>query len=475
MRRQGFLLGVAAIVMAGVLMWGSPLGAGEEHGAEVSGHGPGVTLLWLAIILFGAKIFGLVEKFGQPAVLGELLFGVLLGNLTLVGIGIFEPMRQDVMIQFLSQLGVILLLFQVGLETSLQDMKKVGFRAFLVACIGVVVPFVLGTFLVGPWLMPGMNANAYLFLGATLTATSVGITARVFQDLGKIHTPEARIVLGAAVIDDVLGLIILAVVSLIVTTGAADFGTISWITLKAFLFLAGALIVGRLLAPLNNRVFSRVNTGAGMKTTLAMAYCLLFAYAASLLELAPIVGAFAAGLVLTSVHFHAFDPPKIVGEIASATPDLRPGDRKKLDAVLERHKEHHVAHLVEPIAHFLVPVFFVITGFSVKLDTLFDPHALLVALGITAVAVAGKIVSGLAAGKVNKWLVGWGMVPRGEVGLIFAVMGMSLGVVTHEEFSVIVIMVMLTTLMTPPILGFLLRRQSVARHSTEKNAGKAAA
>jgi Kef-type K+ transport system membrane component KefB len=445
-------------VTGSVLFWTRPLWA--EGGADAAAsHGPGLTLLWLAVILLGAKVFSLVEKLGQPAVLGEILFGVLLGNLTLVGVSAFEPIRHDGFVQFLSQLGVILLLFQVGLETTVEDMQKVGWRAFLVATIGVIAPFTLGTFLVGPLVMPGMSFNAYLFLGATLTATSVGITARVFQDLGRLNTPEARIVLGAAVIDDVMGLIILAVVSLIVTTGAAGIGTISWITAKAFIFLAGSLVVGRFLAPLNNQLFSRIHTGIGMKLALALSTCLLMAYVASMIELAPIVGAFAAGLVLTPVHFHTFDQPKIVHEIEEVSKTFKPEDEARIKKVLDHHNDHHVAHLVEPIAQFLVPIFFVVTGFSVRLDTLFDAHALLVALGITAVAVVGKIVSGLAAGKVNKWIVGVGMIPRGEVGLIFAVMGKSLGVVTDEEFSVIVIMVMLTTLMTPPLLGMLLKRQ----------------
>lgn len=452
------LMALAAIV----LLWSRPLWAGADSAAVSPSHGPGATLLWLAVILIGGKVFGLVEKFGQPAVLGELLFGVLLGNLTLLGIQDFEPIRNDAMIQFLSQLGVVILLFQVGIETSVEDMRKVGFRAFLVASLGVVVPFVLGTFWIGPWVMPGMDPKAYLFLGATLTATSVGITARVFQDLGKINTPEARIVLGAAVIDDVLGLVILAVVSLIVTTGAAGVGTIAWISAKALLFLGGSLIVGQILAPLNNRIFSKIHTGTGMKLTLALATCFIFAGIAQLFDLAPIVGAFAAGLVLTSVHFRAFDPPQIVREVREATRGLNPGQRQQLDAALEKHQDHHVNHLIEPIGFFLVPIFFVVTGFAVRLETLFDVHVLFVALGITGVAIIGKIVSGLAAGKADKWLVGWGMVPRGEVGLIFAVTGRSLGVVTDQEFSVIVIMVMLTTLMVPPILGFLLRRKTGA-------------
>src|SRR3989344_9480740 len=206
----------------------APVLANSE--AAGSAHSFAETFLWLALILLAGRLASLVERIGQPAVLGELIIGVVLGNLILVGLGIFENIKQDQFIAFLAELGVVILLFQIGLESNIEKMKQVGWRAFLVAGVGVVVPFILGTYLVGPWLLPGLGFNAYLFIGATLTATSVGITARVFKDLGKLQTSEAQIVLGAAVIDDVLGLIILSVVSAIATIGSISLGTVSSIS-----------------------------------------------------------------------------------------------------------------------------------------------------------------------------------------------------------------------------------------------------
>jgi len=232
--------------------------------------------LWIAVLLLLAKMASLIEKVGQPAVLGELVIGVVLGNLFLVGIGVFEPVKHDEIIKFLAELGVVVLLFQIGLESKLEEMREVGGRALAVATVGVVTPFALGYF-VGMWLMPGLDSNAYLFLGATLTATSVGITGRVFRDLGKLQTKEAQIVLGAAVIDDVMGLIILAVVLAIVTTGAVSVNEISIISMKAILFLVGAIFLGRLLAPWIGGGFSRIHTGIGMKFTIAISFCLIFA------------------------------------------------------------------------------------------------------------------------------------------------------------------------------------------------------
>lgn len=430
--------------------------ATEEGGA---GHSAAFTFLWIAVLLIAAKISNLVEKFGQPSVLGELVTGVILGNLALIGIHWFEPIKADPIITFLSELGVVILLFQIGLESNIAKMKQVGLRAFLVATVGVVVPFVLGTYVVGPWILPGLTSNAYLFLGATLTATSVGITARVFKDLNKLQIPEAQIVLGAAVIDDVLGLIILAVVSAIVTVGSVGFGVITWITAKAILFLALSIIIGQIFAPYLGKFFAKIQTGVGMKLTLAISFGLFLAFLAQMIGLAPIVGAFAAGLVLDPVHFKYFKDPQVVEDVKEVINEYPDQNLKeKMNKALEHHSHRHIEDLIEPIGFFLVPLFFVHTGINVNLQTMFNLPVLMVALGITLVAFVGKIVSGLAAGKVNKWLVGFGMVPRGEVGLIFAVIGRSLGVVSEEVFSVIVIMVILTTLATPPILNSLLKK-----------------
>jgi Kef-type K+ transport system membrane component KefB len=356
-------------------------------------------------------------------------------------------------------MGVVILLFQVGLETRVAEMRQVGLRAGLVAIVGVVAPFVLGTYVIGPLLLPGLSSNTYLFLGAALTATSVGITARVFRDLGTLKSPEAKIVLGAAVIDDVLGLIVLAVVSAIVSFGVVSASQVGWIISKAVLFLGGAIVLGQLVAPVINWLFSRINAGIGMKFTIAFSSALIFANLAEAIGLAPIVGAFTAGLILEPVHFRNFKDPEVVDHLKETLQDADPKVKKSVWNVLEAHSERHIEELLEPIGYVLVPVFFVLTGMAVKLDTLFNPSILLVAFGITIVAIIGKLAAGWVAGSgVKKSIIGWGMVPRGEVGLIFATIGKSLGVVSDEVFSVIIIMVIFTTLLAPPVLTFLLKR-----------------
>ncbi len=419
----------------------------------------GANLLWLALILISARLFApLAQRLGFPAVLGELLLGVALGNLTLVGLNAFDAIKHDPAVAFIAELGVIVLLLQIGLETRLAELLKVGPRAFAVGTVGIIVPFVLGAWLAGPWLLPGLSANAYLFLGATLAATSVGITGRVFRDLGKLDTPAARIVLGAAVIDDVLGLVILAVVSSLVQAGSVSVGQVGGIIAEAVVFLAGSIWLGRLIAPHSSRWLAQLDAGPSMLFAQVLATGLFLAWLAHAIGLAPIIGAFAAGLLFEPIFLRDFDRPGIVREIEPLLPSGEPGLAERLRPILLKHGGHQHEHMIEPIGYFFVPVFFVLTGMQVDLQTLADPAVLGVGAGVTVAAVVGKLAAGLAAGPAGKWLVGWGMVPRGEVGLIFAMVGKQLGVMSEAMFSVIVLMVILTTLITPPVLTLLLKR-----------------
>jgi Kef-type K+ transport system membrane component KefB len=389
-------------------------------------------LLSLVIILAAAKLGGhAAERLGQPAVLGELLAGILLGALPLLGVHGLDAVKDDHVVEALAELGVIILLFEVGLSTRLADLMKVGLSAFLVACIGVVVPMALG-WGVGRWLLPDAHPVAHLFLGASLTATSVGLTARVLRDLSALASLEGQIILGAAVIDDVLGLLVLAVMAGLAGAGAASAGGTAMaaavVSLKALVFLVGALVLGRALAPRFFRSAARLR-GKGVIFTLALVTCFALAWAAAAVDLAPIVGAFAAGLVLEGVPF---------GELLGA----------------EQKVEDHLT----PVATFLVPVFFVRMGLHVDLSALAGGSALL-ALALTAVAILGKQACALAVVTrgTDRLAIGFGMIPRGEVGLIFANMGLALTVAGKPilgpgEFAAIVAMVLLTTLVTPPLL-----------------------
>jgi Kef-type K+ transport system membrane component KefB len=433
-------------------------GAGVTHGSDPVHSTPGTSFLWIAVILLSATLSNLVTRYGQPAVLGELMAGIVLGNLVLLGFHFFDALHNDAVIRFLAELGVVVLLFQVGLESNVQRMLRVGLRAFLVACVGVFAPFVLGTLVIGPLLLPAYSFNTHLFLGAILTATSVGISARVFYDLGKLQTIEAQIVLGAAVIDDVLGLIILAVVKASVESGNVSLAGIGWVTFKAVLFLGCAIFLGARVAPGLGRVLSRINPGVGMKFTLAVIFGLTFAYLAEIIGLAPIVGAFAAGLVLDPVHFRHFQKPLIVDEVYLSVRNATPEVKTAVGHVLDAFSHSHMEDLIKPLGYFLVPIFFVLTGMEVRLETFLNLPVVLLALAVTAAAVAGKMACCLVAGRSRKLIIGCGMVPRGEVGLIFAMTGKTIGVVPDDIFSMVIIVIMLTTILPAPILNHLLKQ-----------------
>ncbi len=418
-------------------------------------------LIYLIVILVAAKLGAeLFERIGQPAVLGELIAGVILGNVILIngGWNFFEPLRASVLtdhaaigIDILAKIGIIILLFEVGLESSVKEMRRVGISSFLVATIGVVIPFVLGYFVSAVFITrvpneilaisPNFNINnIHMFIGATLCATSVGITARVFKDMARIQTPEARIVLGAAVIDDVLGLIILATVSAVVSS--AETGSnlslldIVKLTMVAVGFLVGALIIGTYFIPRVMKVAARFRT-QGLMLITAILICFVLSVLASEAGLASIVGAFAAGLILEEVHFKEFGTN--IG----------------------------IENLIQPIATVFVPVFFVLMGIQVHLESFFIPSILGVSGGLIVAAMLGKQACGLVVREKNidRVTVGIGMIPRGEVGLIFASIGKGLGVIDTEIFSAVVIMVIVTTLVTPPLLKW-----SIARAERRKQA-----
>jgi Kef-type K+ transport system membrane component KefB len=395
-------------------------------------------LVALVTLLAAARLGGaLAERLGQPAVLGELLAGIALGALPSFGFGGLAHLAHDEVVSALAELGIILLLFEVGLSTRLADLLKVGTSALLVATIGVIVPMLLG-YAAGAWLLPGRSPYVPLFLGATLCATSVGITARVLRDMGRVQTAEGQIILGAAVIDDVMGLVVLAVMVGLVGGGhTGTVATAAWVSAKAIGFLVGALAIGRALAPRLFRLGSRLR-GRGVVLTLALLTCFALAWLASVVGLAPIVGAFAAGLVLEGVPFETLLP-----------------DGERLDALLL------------PLSTVLVPIFFVRMGLQVDLPSLAGGSVVL-GMALTGAAILGKQACALAVVTrgADRFAVGLGMIPRGEVGLIFAGMGLTLRVdgapvLGPNEFAAVVAMVLLTTVLTPPLLRWRLSGAAV--------------
>jgi Kef-type K+ transport system membrane component KefB len=423
-----------------------PMGT-ESHGLD-----PAV-LIGVAIMLLIAKFGGeLFERLRQPAVLGELFGGIVLGNLVIFGFYNAETLKTNETIAALAELGVIILLFEVGLESDLREMMEVGWSSLLVAVLGVIAPFFLG-WAVSAYLIPSEPRLVHIFIGATLCATSVGITARVFKDLGKLATREARIILGAAVIDDVLALLVLAIVAGAIraanTGGALSMLDVGLIALKSVVFLIASIAMGQLLVPKILRGAGRL-ASRGVLLTIAISLCFMLAWAAAKVGLAPIVGAFAAGLVLDEVHY-------------------KPAGRRN---------ERDLNDLLGPVSTVLVPIFFVLMGMKVDLRLFTRVDILGLAAALTAAAILGKQICsvGVVERGLNRLAVGLGMIPRGEVGLIFAGIGATLmlpnargvsePVISSAVFGAVVIMVIITTLITPIALKW-----SLGRKRTDKREG----
>jgi Kef-type K+ transport system membrane component KefB len=408
-------------------------------------------LLSLIVIHLASKVGGeICIRLNLPPVLGELLGGVLVGVSALrlivfpdghldagasliisllqstAGLApaatnsVFE--KQSEAISVLSEIGVIILLFEIGLESSLTELLKVGAQAAVVAVVGVVAPFAGGV--VGMIYIFHATPIVAIFAAAALTATSIGITAKVLSQIGRINTPEGQIIIGAAILDDILGLIVLAVVSGLGKTGQVDIAGIFYLIITASAFLVGSILIGRALTPLLAKIVDTLQT-RGQLIVVSLIFAFSLAYVATAIHLEGILGSFAAGLVLA-----------------------------------ETEKREGIVTDLTPLADAVVPIFFVVVGARTNLSVLnpIDPinrEGLLIALFLVVVAVLGKVITGFAVfGKphINRLAIGVGMIPRGEVGLIFVSVGASSGILPPATQAGVVVMVIFTTFLAPPLL-----------------------
>lgn len=377
-------------------------------------------LLALIAIFLAAKLFGeIAERLKQPAVLGEIIGGIVVG---VSGLNLVDA--HDPTIHLLSELGVILLLFLIGLETDLKRLLSVGGSATAVALVGVMLPFA-GGFALGHFL--GFRTLVAVLLGASLTATSVGITARVLSDLGHLNDDESQVVLGAAVVDDIIGLVILTIIGTLAAGGALTVLGVGRVILVAFGFVFLAILVGSKLAPWLLRAIERIDIARGLFFA-AVVFAFSLAYIADRVGSGVIIGSFAAGLVLARTK-----------------------------------KREEIEKEVHDVAQFFIPIFFVVVGAAINLRSLnpFQPDTrriLLIGLALTLIGIVGKVAAGFVVFRkgMRKIVVGVGMIPRGEVGLIFAQIGLSTKILDSGLYSAVALMVMFTTLVTPPLLRRLL-------------------
>jgi Na+:H+ antiporter len=374
----------------------------------------GAFLLALIAIFISAKLFGeLAERVGQPAVLGELIGGAIIG---VSGLRLVDA--HDSTIYLLAQLGIILLLFLIGMDTELDKLLNVGVAAVVVAVVGVAATF-SGGFALGHFL--GYDNIVSIFLGGALSATSVGISARVLSDLGHLRDRESQIILGAAVVDDLIGVVLLTLVGRIAHGDDLTPASVVWMTIVSFGFVILAIALGSWLAPALMRLIDRIQVARGLFFA-SLVFAFALAYLAQRVGSAIIIGSFAAGLVLARTD-----------------------------------KCREIERQVHDVAHFFVPIFFVTVGAAIDVHA-FTSHVLLTGLGLAGIAVVGKFLAGFTAvGRgLRRSVIGVGMIPRGEVSLIFAQIGLTSGLLSEGLYSAVALMVMVTCLITPLLLRALL-------------------
>lgn len=378
-------------------------------------------LLALGIIIGGASFSWGIRKLGMPAVIGELLLGMLIGVLGHFSVGFWSQIIHNETIEFLAMLGSVLLLFEIGLETEFKAFIKTGHHGMIVALIGVILPFILGFYVVAQLLFNSHDLKLNLFLGAALAATSTGISIRMFKELGILQSVESQIVLAASVMDDVLGLVILAVVSGLAVAGVVDTWSLGKILLNVVLFFVFAAII-KWLIPRLIRLLRRDHYEDAVVLAMLLSFALILAWWAEYLGLAAIIGGFVAGVIITA------------------------------------RDKHVLIESVQPLNYVLVPIFFVYAGMQVDLASLFSIKTLLWGSALSIAAVLGKLGCGiLLPSQINRWLVGFGMLPRGEVGLIFALTGRQLGVFDSDIFAAVIMMVVVTSVITPIALQKLVK------------------
>ncbi|MBR8827536.1 MAG: cation:proton antiporter [Gomphosphaeria aponina SAG 52.96 = DSM 107014] len=443
-----------------------PLLATETEGGSPSLILAGV-LLSLVVIYFASKLGGeICVRINLPPVLGELVGGVVIG-ISAFGLLVFPESgstasnslimsllqltssltpeaassvfaSQSEVISLLSELGVIILLFEIGLESDLKELIRVGPTAAVVAVVGVVAPFAAGTAgLVYLFHLPLVPA---IFAGAALTATSIGITAKVLAELGQLSSKEGQIIIGAAVLDDVLGIIILAVVASLAKTGEIQISNVIYLIISAGVFLVGAILIGRLLTPYLVGLVNNMKTRGQLLIT-SLIFCFTLSYIANVIQLEAILGAFAAGLVLA-----------------------------------ETEKRQELEQQVIPVADIFVPIFFVSVGAKTDLSVLnpaipSNREGLIIATFLIVVAILGKVITGFTVfgqPHINKLAIGVGMIPRGEVGLVFAGVGSASGALSEATDAAIIMMVIITTFVAPPMLRFVFK-ETVSSSDLPKN------
>lgn len=432
------------------------IGFANTSSPDITTNPDPMVFLWLVIFILISRSFSIVKKFGLPLVVGEIIAGVILGDLHLIGVNIanIQNAQDNSIIKFMAELGAIILMFEIGIESKFSDLKYHFRPAILVALSGTAFTF-LGGFLVSYFLITNSTLQLNLLMGTICAATATGISAKTFKDMKLIRTKEVQLVLVASIIDELLSIIGFAVISAMIIEHSINLHSLSISMLQVGGFFFFAFVFGRWITPVFTLWSTKIHAGINMKLGVLLIICLFFAWLSGILGLATFVGSFIAGLMLEQVYFKSFSISPFIRQLRTMSSKIEdPKLKYHMNHVIDKHEERTLEELLKPISYLFVPVFFIYIGMLLDIEQLFKWQTLLMVAVLLTVSFIGRILSGhMTDGKdLNKSIIGLGMTPIGEAGLIFATFGKNLGIVSDQVFTAIISTLVVASILTPILI-----------------------
>ena len=421
-----------------------------------------ILFLWIALFIFLSRSLSVVKKFGLPLVIGEIIAGVIIGDLHFFGITLFDGVEDNAIIMFLAGIGSIILMFEIGIESKLTDLRRNFRNGTKIAVLGTLLTFVSG-YLIGAYFVPKSSLATCLLLGVITASTATGISAKTFKELKIMNSKEVKLVLVASIIDEFISVVCFAVISGLIINASFSFFNFSITVAQVLMFFAFAVIFGSWITPVFTKWSTRINPGLNMKIGVLFIICLLFSWVADVMGLATVIGAFVAGLMLDEFYFKSFSKSGFFRELRNiATNCSDETTQFRLNLVIETQEKKSLEELLKPLSHLFVPIFFIHIGLMLDVSKLTNLKTLVIVGLLLGFSFIGRILSGcLIKGNLNKLIIGLGMTPIGEAGLIFATFGKSMNLIGNTLFTAIVSSVVLASITTPILIKLAIKYKGI--------------
>lgn len=422
-----------------------------------------LVFLWLVFFIFLSRGLSIVRKIGLPLIVGEIFAGVILGSMDIFGINLFKDTESNTIVKFLADFGAIILMFEIGLESKLSDLKRNFRTGIKVALSGTFFTF-MGGFFISFLFIPNASTQLNLLIGVITAATATGIAAKTFKEMEIIHSREVKIVMVSSILDEVISIFCFAVISALIIDNTINLINISISIVQVMGFFMFAAIFGQWITPLLTTWSTKIHSGINMKIGVLLIICFLFAWLSHIMGLASVIGAFIAGLILDEVYFKSFSKSNFFQQLRQIAKNLTPGPlHNELINSIEQQEQKTLEELLKPLSHVFVPVFFIHIGLMLEIEELFKYQTLIITCALLVVSFIGRLLSGhlIRGNKVNKTIIGLGMSPIGEAGLIFAVFGKNVGIISSPVLSAIVSTLVISAILTPILIKISIKLKGI--------------